>query len=104
VTLIEASIDGYIMDWATILSNNLTTQIYNYREKHNVLERMAPPFFMSAYVMDIICFSYDFPSLGWKWIDQFPSPISIYLDILWESKYHAYFYKICREVMLPIHQ
>lgn len=32
VSLIEASVSGYIMDWATIFSNNLTTQIHNYRK------------------------------------------------------------------------
>ena len=104
VPLIKSFVDGYIMDWETILSNNLTTQILNYRQKHNFLERTDPPFFMSAYVMDAICFSYYFPSLGWKWIDQFPSAISIYLDIIWETKYHAHFNKICHELMLLIHR
>lgn len=63
VPLIEVASDGYIMDLENILSNNLTTQIHSYRQKHNVNNRTPPPFFMSAYVMDAICFSYDFPPI-----------------------------------------
>lgn len=70
VPLIQVVSDGYIMDWENILSNNLTTQIHSYRQKHNVNDRNPPPFFMSAYVTDYICFSYDFPSTGWKWTIQ----------------------------------
>jgi len=101
---IETFADGYIMDWEAILSNNVTTQIPNYKRNRNVLKIMAPLFYMSTYVMEAICFSYDFPSIGWEWINQFPSPISIYLDILWETKYHSHFYKISHEVMQLIHQ
>ena len=104
VPLIEAIYDGYSLDSATILSNNLGTKIRNYRKKCNVVERIAPPFFMSAYIMDAIFFSHDFPSVGWKWIVQHTTPIHVYFDILWESKYHSNFYKICHEAMLPIHQ
>ena len=31
-------------------------------------------------------------------------PIHAYLDIMWETKYHPHFYKICHEIILLIHQ
>jgi len=34
VPLIDATSDNYIMDWRAILSNNLSMQIRNYRQKH----------------------------------------------------------------------
>jgi len=67
VPLIEVAADAYIMDWATILSNNLATQILAYKSKYNMSTREIPPFFMSAYIMDALCLTSDFPSMGWKW-------------------------------------
>lgn len=78
-------------------------QFRNYLQNHNVLVGTTPPFYMRAYIMDSICFSYYFSSLGWKWTNQYPTPIHIYFDILWESKYHPNFYKIFLEVTVPIH-
>ena len=75
------------MDWATIWSNNITSKILEYRKNHSVSERVVPSFYMSAYIMDTICFSFDFPSMGWKWTIEDPTPIYLYHDILWESKY-----------------
>ena len=52
--------------------------------------------------MDAVCFSYDFLSLGLMWIIQLPTLIHVYLDIVWETKYHPHFYKIFHEIILPI--
>ena len=54
--------------------------------------------------MDVVCFTSDFPTMGWKWTTQDPSPIHVYHNILWESKYETHFYKICHGVMLPLFQ
>ena len=59
---------------------------------------------MSAYIMDALCFSMDFSSMGWKWTLEDPTPIGIYQDILWDSKYQQHFYKIFHGVMLPTYQ
>jgi len=103
VPLIEATSDNYIMDWETILSNNLSMQIRNYRQKCNVLVGKTPPFYMHAYIMVFVCLSYYFSSLGWKWTNEYSTPIHIYFDILWESKYHLNFYKVFLKATVPIH-
>lgn len=66
-TLIDAASDSYVMDWGTILSNNISAQILEYKKKHIFSENIVPPFYMSAYIMDSIFFTSDFPSMGWKW-------------------------------------
>lgn len=54
--------------------------------------------------MDALCFTTSFPTMGWKWTLQNPTPINIYHKMLWESNFHTHFYQICQGVMLPIHQ
>lgn len=93
VPLIGDASDDYIMDWENILSKNLSTQVRNHRQKCNVTKIISPPSFMSAYIMDAILF-YDFPSIGWKWTIQYPTPIFVYLNIPWEARYHPHFHKI----------
>ena len=92
------------MDWAQILSDNLASAILGYRTKRSFAQRVYPPFFLSAYIMDAICFVFDFPIMGWKWIVQNPLPIQVYHKELWESNFIPHFYKICHGVMLPIHR
>ena len=60
------AINATVMNWAQILSNNLARTIMEYRRKRSVASRVYPPFFMSAYVMDEICFGSKFPIMGWK--------------------------------------
>jgi len=67
VPLMETVINGYIMDWETILSDKMANQILDYRKNRFVITWVIPPFYMSAYIMDIICFNYKYPILGWKW-------------------------------------
>lgn len=54
--------------------------------------------------MDAICFATSFPTMGWKWTIQDPTPVYIYHKILWESNFHTHFYKKFQGVMLPIQQ
>lgn len=104
VPLIQATSNYKIMDQATILSNNITSKILEYRQKHNVSERIVEIFYMRAYIMDAICLSFDFPSIGWKWTLEYPTPIHLYHDILSESKHQSHFYRICNQVMLPLYK
>ena len=73
-----------------------------YRSKRSVSSREIPPFYMSAYVMGAILFSSSFPTMGWKWMTQDPTPIHIYQRALWESDFHLHFYKIFHRVILPM--
>lgn len=102
--LVDAVVNATIMNWAQILSDNLATAILEYRRKRSIALRVYPPFFMSAYVMDAICFGFKFPIMGWKWTAQNPLPIQIYHKDMWESKFVPHFYKICHGVMLLIHK
>ena len=76
VPLMEAAINGLIIDWATIFSDKLANQILEYRKSRVVSTQVIPHFYMSAYIMDTIYFNYEYPILGWKWTSQDPNPIS----------------------------
>ena len=54
---------------------------------------------MSAYMMDIVFFTSDFPTMGWKWTIQDPIPIHVYHNILWESKYEFNFTRFVMELL-----
>jgi len=95
---------GFIFDWAIILSDNLATYILAFRSKCGVFENIILPFYMSAYIMDALCFSMELSSMGSKWNLQDPTPTHVYHDILWDSKYHQNFYLIFNGVRLPTYQ
>lgn len=61
--LIDATINTTRMNWAQLLSDNLVKTIMEYRRNRSISSRVYPPFFMSAYVMDAICFHSKF--LSW---------------------------------------
>jgi len=65
--LLDAATNTTIMDWAQILSDNLALAIWNYQSKITPSQRIYPPFFLAAYVMDAIYFVSRFPLMGWKW-------------------------------------
>lgn len=102
--LVDAVVNATIMNWAQILSDNLATAILEYRIKRSIASRVYPPFFMSAYDMDAICFGSKFPIMGWKWSAENPLPIQIYHKVMWESNFVPHFFKICHGVMLSIHK
>jgi len=103
VPLIDAAINSWIMDWATILSDKLAIAIQEYRNKTRVSERIIPPFYYSAYILDTLCFNSEFPILGWRWTTQDPSPIHIYHRKMWKSSHKAHLYSICNGFMIPIY-
>lgn len=53
--LIDSSTNAIVIDWAQIFSDNLIKAIVNYRSKRSMSQRIYPPFYLSAYVMDSIC-------------------------------------------------
>jgi len=82
VPLIDGVSEGYVFDWATISSNNIAKHILAFRTSRGVSGNKIPSFYMPAYVMDCLCFSLDFPAMGWKWTPFDPLPIHIYHNIL----------------------
>lgn len=102
--LVDVATNATIMNWAQILLNNVSTTILGYRIKRSFASKVYPSFFLSAYVMDAICFVYDFPIMGWRWTVQNPLLIQVYHKVLWKSNFIPRFFKICHGVMLPIYK
>ena len=44
VPLMEAVADSYVTDWGNILSNNIATQILEYRKNHSISSKKFPHF------------------------------------------------------------
>lgn len=65
--LMDVAVNSFIMDWATIMSYKMANQILDYRENRFMTTRVIPVFYMSAYILDTICFNSEYPILVWKW-------------------------------------
>jgi hypothetical protein len=60
-------------------------------------------FYMSAYIMDAICFTIPFPLMNWSWNPTFTETIHKYHSKLWEENAKDSFYEICHFVVIPLH-
>ena len=69
---------GSTLNWGELISSNLYLQLKKDRKHHQI--------FMSSYLMNVMCSSLEFPSLGCKWKPTLPS-IHVYYKMLWETKY-----------------
>jgi hypothetical protein len=84
-----------------MLSNSLTSRVTEYRaQKEN---EKASSFFMSAYIMDAICFLTPFPLMSWSWTPAEDEPIHVYHSKLWKKKASNFIYEIFNSVMVPLH-
>ena len=61
-------------------------------------------FYMYVYILDAICFKTLFPLVNWNWSPDSFDPIHIYHDKLWEENTKEFFYEICHNVIVPIHE
>jgi hypothetical protein len=62
VPLIHTVVEGFSFDWAKLLTDSLTNRITEYRaQKVSGKETL---FFMSAYIMDAMCFMTPFPLMS----------------------------------------
>jgi hypothetical protein len=92
---------GYSFDWAKILSDNLVREIIEYQSSKS--KRQPAPFYMSSYIMDVICFMTPFPLMGWRWNVTIAKPIHLYHSKLWEDKEKYFFYEIYNYVVVLMH-
>ena len=69
---------GVTLNWGELISSNLDNQLKKVHKDHQ--------FYMSTYLMDVMCASLEFPSLEWKWEPSLPS-VHVYCKMLWENKY-----------------
>jgi hypothetical protein len=101
VPLIHTVTEGLSFDWAKLLSDSLTSRITEYRAQK--ASGKATSFFMSAYIMDAICFMMPFPLMSWSWTPSSTEPIHVYHSKLWEDKAKEFIYEIFNWVMVPLH-
>jgi hypothetical protein len=101
VPIIHTVEEGYSFDWEKILSDSLVQEITRYQS----LRAKGKPtqFFMSAYIMDVVCFMMPFPLMDWSWTPNSVEPIHIYHSKLWEEKEKDFLYEICNWVVVPMH-
>jgi len=96
VPLIDDASNYIVMDWENFLSNNLACHIIEYRRNHYASTRTIHPFYMYAYVMDVVCFIFHFPIMGWKWTHHDPMKIHVYHKVLQKSCFSENFYQVCQ--------
>jgi hypothetical protein len=102
VSIIHEAAEGFTFDWAKMLSDNLAKEISEYKMEKS--KGQPTPFYMSVYVMDAICFMTPFPLMNWSWNPTSAEPIHVYHSKLWEEKAKDFFYEICHNVVILIHQ
>ena len=85
----------YKLNWGELISSNLDIQLNKAQKDHQ--------FFMSSYLMNVMCASIEFPSLGWKWEPSLPS-VHVYCKILWENKYKEDYELICNGLFSTLYQ
>jgi hypothetical protein len=101
VLIMHEVAEGYSFNWANMLSDNLAKEITEYQLAKS--KGRYAPFYMSAYIMDAICFITPFPLMNWSWTPTSVKPIHFYHSKLWEEKAKDFFYEILHHVVLPIH-
>jgi hypothetical protein len=73
---LEEVSEGRSFNWHKILSDNLTSEVMNYKAAKSKGQPMS--FYMSAYIMDAICFMTHFPLMNWSWNVSCPEPVHKY--------------------------
>ena len=81
--------------WGELISSNLDLQLKKDRKDHQ--------FFMSSYILDVMCVSIKFPSLGWNWEPNLPS-VHVYFKILWDNKYKQDYELICNGLFSTLYE
>jgi hypothetical protein len=100
--LLEEVSEGNSFNWHKILSDNINTEVTRYRTAREKGQFVA--FYMSAYIIDAICFRTPFPLMNWSWNPSCSEPVHIYNSTLWEDHAKNNFYEICHFVIIPLHR
>ena len=58
---------------------------------------------MSSYLLDVMCASIEYPSLGWKWEPNLLS-VHVYCKMIWENKYKEDYELICNGLLSTLYQ
>jgi hypothetical protein len=100
--LLEEVSEGRSFNWHKILSDNITSEITKYQTARSRGQTVA--FYMSAYIIDAICFKTPFPLMNWNWDPSCAEPIHKYHSALWEDNAKDNFYELCHYVIIPLHR
>jgi hypothetical protein len=92
---------GCSFNWAKILSDSLANWVTEYPEQKE--SGRPSSFFMSSYIIDVICSMTPFPLMIWAWTLAEDKPIHVYHENLWENKAKNFAYEIFNWVMVPLH-
>jgi hypothetical protein len=69
---------GSTLNWDELISHIYNIQLKKAQKEHQ--------FSISSYLLDVMCASSEYPSLGWKYKFDLPS-IHVYCKMIWENKY-----------------
>ena len=83
------------LNWGELISSKLDNQLNKVHKEHR--------FYMSTYLMDVMCANLEFPSLEWKWEPSLPS-VHVYCKMLWENKYKEDYDQICNKFFPIVYQ
>ena len=86
---------GTTLNWGELISSNLDNQLKKVHKEHQ--------FYMSTYLMDVMCANLEFPSLEWKWEPSLPS-IHVYYKMIWKNKYKEDYDQVCNKVFHTLYQ
>lgn len=91
--------EGKVLNWASLMAETMLKNL----EKHmEAAPDSKPPFYMSAYLLDMTLEKIDFPSLKLNWADE-ARPIQELFLMLWVDNYIPHFYHICDQIMSGVH-
>jgi hypothetical protein len=102
VPILDKIENGETFDWAKLLSDNLVRNITIFKARKTKGEFAS--FYMSAYIMDVVCYKTPFPLMNWSWNPGSSQAIHFYHDKLWEENMKDSFYEISHNVIIPLHE
>jgi hypothetical protein len=102
VPFLEEASKGYSFNWDKILSDNIAKKVSNYKDARSRGQPVA--FYMSTYIMDVICFMTPLSLMNWSWNITCLKPIHEYHSEMWEENAKKLFYKICHFMVIPMHK
>jgi hypothetical protein len=102
VPFLEEASEGNAFNWHKILLDNLTQEISNYKAEKS--KGQPATFYMSAYIMDAICYVTHFPLMKLSWNISCPEPIHKYHWALWQENAKDAFYEVCHFIIISMYK
>ena len=91
--------EGKILNWANLLAEVMQKTLRKYLEAPT---EAKPPFYMSAYLLDMAMAQINFPDIGLSWVGN-PIPIHELFFMLWADNYIPNIYTICDKIITRVH-